>query len=124
MNVILWILASVLAGVFLGAGLMKIFQPRQKLASSGMGWAEDFSLGAVKTMGVLQVAAVIGLILPAVLNIAPVFVPLAALGLAVMMIGAVIVHLRRNEARMILANIVLFMLAAVVVWGRFGPYSF
>ncbi|MGW1784839.1 DoxX family protein [Streptomyces sp. NPDC002143] len=124
MNVFLWIIASLLAVAFLGAGLRKIGQPKEKLAASGMGWAEDFSPGAVKAMGILQVAAAIGLILPAALNIAPVFVPLAALGLALMMTGAVIVHLRRNELPTAVPSMVLCLLAVIVVWGRFGPYSF
>jgi uncharacterized membrane protein YphA (DoxX/SURF4 family) len=124
MNIPLWIIASLLAVVFLGAGLMKIGRPKQKLATSGMGWSEDFSPGAIKTMGVLQVAAAAGLILPAVSDIAPVLVPFAALGLALMMIGAAIVHLRRKEPTMAVPNAVLFLLAVTVVWGRFGPYSF
>jgi uncharacterized membrane protein YphA (DoxX/SURF4 family) len=124
MNISLWIIASLLAVAFLGAGLMKIGRPKEKLAASGMGWAEDFSPGALKTMGVLQVAAAIGLILPAALNIAPVFVPLAALGLALMMIGAVIVHVRRKELPAAVPSIALCLLAATVAWGRFGPYAF
>ncbi|MFC9502789.1 DoxX family protein [Streptomyces sp. NPDC057002] len=124
MNVTLWIIASVLAVAFLGAGLTKILQPKEKLATSNMGWAEDFSPGAIKAMGGLQVAAAIGLTLPAVLDILPVFVPLAALGLAVMMIGAAIVHLRRKEATMIVPNLALCLLAVIVAWGRFGPYAF
>ncbi|MFD4603043.1 DoxX family protein [Streptomyces sp. NPDC058464] len=124
MNITLWAVTGLLAAAFLGAGLMKIRQPKVRLAASGMGWAEDFSPGAVKTLGVLQVAAAAGLILPAALDIAPVLVPLAALGLALMMIGAAVVHLRRREPTMVPPNIALFLLAAVVVWGRFGPYSF
>jgi uncharacterized membrane protein YphA (DoxX/SURF4 family) len=89
MNVVLWIIASLLAAVFLANGLMLIAQPKEKLAASGMTrWAQDFSPAAIKAMGALQVAAAIGLTLPAALNIAPVFVPLAALGLVAMMIGA------------------------------------
>jgi uncharacterized membrane protein YphA (DoxX/SURF4 family) len=125
MNVVLWIVASLLATVFLANGLLKIAQPKEKLVASAMtGWAEDFSPGAIKAMGALQLAAAIGLILPAVVNIAPVFVPLAALGLGVMMIGAAIVHSRRHEVQRILPNLVLVAFAAVVVWGRFGPYAF
>jgi uncharacterized membrane protein YphA (DoxX/SURF4 family) len=124
MNVVLWIIASVLAVAFLGAGLMKVAQPKEKLAASGMGWTEQFSPGAIKLIGGLEVLAAIGLILPAALDIAPVLVPLAAVGLVLMMIGAAITHARRNEAQMIAANVVLLVLAAVVVWGRFGPYSF
>ena len=124
MNIVLWIIAIVLAVAFAGAGLMKLTQPKEKLAASGMGWTEQFSPGAIKAIGALEVLAAIGLILPAVLDIAPVLVPLAALGLVLMMIGAAITHARRKENPMIGANVVLLILAAVVAWGRFGPYSF
>ncbi|MGW6656152.1 DoxX family protein [Rhodococcus sp. NPDC055024] len=123
MNTILWILAGVLALVFLMAGLMKIAQPKAKLAESGMGWVENYSAGAVKAIGGVEILAAIGLILPALLDIAPVLVPLAALGLVLVMLGAVVVHGKRKETPMIGVNIVLLVLAAVVAWGRFGPYS-
>ena len=124
MNIVLWIIAIVLAVAFAGAGLMKLTQPKEKLAASGMGWTEQFSPGAIKAIGALEVLAAIGLILPAVLDVVPVLVPLAALGLVLMMIGAAITHARRKENPMIGANLVLLILAAVVAWGRFGPYSF
>jgi uncharacterized membrane protein YphA (DoxX/SURF4 family) len=124
MNVILWTIAGLLAVAFGLAGLMKVAQPKEKLAASGMGWAGDFSAGAVKAIGALEVLGALGLILPAVLDIAPVLVPLAATGLAVVMLGAAVVHARRKENQMIGANAVLLILAAVVAWGRFGPYAF
>jgi uncharacterized membrane protein YphA (DoxX/SURF4 family) len=123
-NVVLWIIAGLLAAAFLAAGTMKAVQPKEKLASSGMAWTEDFSPGMIKLIGVLEVLAAIGLILPAVLDIAPVFVPLAALGLVLMMIGAAIVHARRKELAGMVPGLVFLVLAAVVAWGRFGPYSF
>jgi uncharacterized membrane protein YphA (DoxX/SURF4 family) len=123
-DVVLWIIAGLLAVVFAGAGLMKLAQPKEKLASSGMAWTESFSAGAVKGIGALEVAAALGLILPAVLDIAPVLVPLAALGLVLLMIGAAITHARRKETSNIAVNVVLLLLAAVVAWGRFGPYAF
>ena len=79
---------------------------------------------AIKAIGALEVLAAIGLLLPAALDIAPILVPLAALGLVSIMIGAVVVHARRKENPMVGANVVLLVLAAVVAWGRFGPYSF
>lgn len=124
MNVVLWIIASVLAVAFLLAGLMKLTQPKEKLSASGMGWADDFGAGTVKLIGGLEVLAAIGLILPAVLGIVPVLVPLAALGLVLVMAAAAVVHGRRNESQMIVANVVLLVLAAMIVWGRFGPYAF
>jgi hypothetical protein len=78
----------------------------------------------VKGLGLLEVLAAIGLILPAALDIAPVFVPLAATGLGLMMVGAALTHARRKEFPNIAVNTVLLVLAAVVAWGRFGPHSF
>ncbi|MFD8544596.1 DoxX family protein [Streptomyces sp. NPDC059649] len=124
MNVVLWVLAGVLAVAFLTAGAMKLSQPKEKLAASGMGWTEDVSAQAVKLVGGLEVLAAIGLILPAALGIAPVLAPVAALGLAVLMAGAAVVHARRNEAQMIIVNVALLALAAVLAWGRLGPYPF
>ena len=124
MNIVLWIIAGLLALAFAGAGLMKLAQPKEKLAASGMGWTEQFSPAAVKAIGALELLAAIGLILPAALDIAPILVPIAALGLIALMIGAALTHARRKENPMIGANLLLLVLAAVVAWGRFGPYAF
>ncbi len=124
MNIVLWIIAIVLALVFLGAGLMKITRPKEKLAASGMGYVEDFSAGTIKAIGVAEVLAAIGLVLPAVTGVAPILVPLAATGLVLLMVGAIITHARRKESQMIVVNVVLLVLAAIVAWGRFGPYAF
>jgi uncharacterized membrane protein YphA (DoxX/SURF4 family) len=123
-NVALWIIAGLLAVAFLAAGAMKVVRTKEQLAEAGMAWVEDFSPGMVKLIGALEVLAAIGLILPAVLDIAPVLVPLAALGLVLMMIGAVVVHVRRKEVPAMVPSVVLLVLAAIVAWGRFGPYSF
>jgi uncharacterized membrane protein YphA (DoxX/SURF4 family) len=123
-NVVLWIVAGVLAAAFLASGLMKLAQPKKKLVDSGMGWAEDFGDGAVKAIGALEVLGALGLILPAALDIVPVLVPIAATGLAVIMLGAMVTHGRRRETPLIAVNVVLFALAAFVAWGRFGPYAF
>ncbi|KUL40479.1 DoxX family protein [Actinoplanes awajinensis] len=124
MNVVLWIIAGLLAAAFLAAGAMKVLQPKEKLVASGMGWAADLSDVQVKLIGAVEVLGAIGLILPALLDIAPVLIPIAATGLVITMIGAVVVHVRRNENQAIAPSAVLLVLAAVVAWGRFGPYSF
>ena len=125
MNIVLWVVAGVLALVFLAAGAMKLTQSKEKLAANpNMAWTEQFSPGMIKLIGLLEVLAAIGLILPVVLGIAPVFVPLAAVGLVLLMIGAAITLARRKENQAVAMNVVLLILAAVVAWGRFGPYSF
>jgi uncharacterized membrane protein YphA (DoxX/SURF4 family) len=124
MNIALWIIAGLLAVAFLASGAMKLAQPRQKLAASGMGWAEDFTVGTVKGIGALEVLAALGLILPPALGIAPVLVPLAAAGLVLLMAGAFITHVRRHEAQGMVVTLALLALAALIVWGRFGPQPF
>jgi uncharacterized membrane protein len=124
MNVALWIVAGLLALAFLAAGLMKLSTPKEKLAER-MAWVNDYSAGQVKAIGAVEVLGAIGLILPAVTGIAPVLVPLAAAGLAIVMVLAAIMHLRRGDgAAAVVPTIVLFALAVFVAWGRFGPYAF
>jgi DoxX-like family len=74
--------------------------------------------------GPWRVLAAGGLTLPALLGIAPVLVPLAATGLATIMVGAAIVESRRQEFRHVLLNLAYLALAAFVAFGRFGPWSF
>jgi uncharacterized membrane protein YphA (DoxX/SURF4 family) len=123
MNVVLWIIAGLLAVAFAAAGAMKLAQPRAKLAASGMAWAEDSSDAGVKGIGALEVLGALGLVLPAALGVATVLTPLAALGLTLLMAGAVVVHVRRGESKAVGAPIVLGLLALVVAVLRFGAYS-
>ena len=71
-----------------------------------------------------EILGAIGLILPAVVHVAPILVPLAAVGLILVMIGAAVVHARRHELPNVAICVVLLLLAAFVAWGRFGPLAF
>jgi uncharacterized membrane protein YphA (DoxX/SURF4 family) len=124
MNVFLWIVASQLALVFLATGAMKLLRAKENLAENGMRWTEDFPIPVVKSIGALEILAALGLILPALFDIAPFLVPLAALGLVLLMVGAGATHARRREGWMIVINSIAASLAAVVLWGRLGPVSF
>ncbi|MFI5892180.1 DoxX family protein [Actinoplanes sp. NPDC051513] len=125
MNLALWIAAALLAAVALTGGITKTFVPRKKLAAAhGGGWTGDASDGFVKTLGVLELLAAAGLILPAVLDIAPVLVPVTALCWVALMVGAMITHGRRGETGLVLLNLAYLALAAFIAWGRFGPESF
>jgi uncharacterized membrane protein YphA (DoxX/SURF4 family) len=124
MNLTLWILAGILAAAFAGAGAMKLSQPRQKLAEAGMGYVEDFDDRTIKLIGVLEVLAAVGLILPPALGVAPVLAPLAAIGLVLLMIGAAITHVRRTETPMLAINLAVLAVAAFVAFERLGPNPF
>jgi uncharacterized membrane protein YphA (DoxX/SURF4 family) len=124
-NLALWIVAGVLAFAFAASGLMKLVQPKEKIVASATGgWAQDWSPASIKLIGVAEILGAIGLILPAVLHVAPILVPLAAIGLALVMVGAAVVHSRRKELPNVAINVVILILAAVVAWGRFGPLPF
>ena len=68
--------------------------------------------------------AALGLILPALLGVAPVMVPVTAVCWVLLMVGAMITHGRRGEFGFVLLNLTYLALAAFVAWGRFGPGSF
>ena len=127
MNLTLWIIAGLLAVAYLAGGGGKLIMPKKKIAAIGPSarWVEDFSAGSVKAIGALEVLGAVGLILPAATGIAPVLVPLAALGLVLIMVGAVITRLRRHEPKPMVADLAYLALAGFVAWGRFfGPESF
>jgi hypothetical protein len=106
-----WIVNGLTALIFLAAGSMKVIRPKTALAEMGMAWSADFSAGAIKLIGAAQVLGAIGMILPVLLDIAPILSPIAATGIAVIMLGAVVVHVRRKETAV--PAIVLTLLAVV-----------
>ena len=121
MNLALWLATGVLAVAFVATGLMKLTQSKAAL-STKVGWVEDYSPAQIKAIGAVEILGATGLILPGVTGVAPVLVPIAALGLAVVMIGAAITHIRRGERPFLLLNLVLFALAVFLAWGRLGSY--
>ncbi|WP_174186956.1 DoxX family protein [Nocardia barduliensis] len=123
MNVMLWIVQGLLAALFLLAGITKLTRPRDELTRQ-LPWVDDFSTPVVRGIGAAEFAGAAGLVLPAVTGIATVLTPLAATGLAIIMVGAIVVHLRRGEPPAIAFNTVLLIGAVLVAWGRFGPYAF
>jgi uncharacterized membrane protein YphA (DoxX/SURF4 family) len=124
MNALLWTLQIVLALIFAGAGAIKLIQPRDKLAKTLGGWVDDFPAQLLKPLGVAELLGAIGLIVPPLVHIAPILTPVAASALVVTMVGAMVTHGRRREFTNVAVNVLLAVMAAVVAWGRFGPYSF
>jgi hypothetical protein len=125
MDLALWIIAGLLAAVFLLAGANKLILSKERLASApGGGWVNDFSGRFIRVLGAVEVLGAAGLILPAALDIVPVLVPLAAVGLAAIMAGAAVVTFRREEFVHMSLNVTYLGLAAAVAFGRLGPHSF
>ena len=125
MNTAVWIAQGLLALAMLAGGGMKLAQSKQQLVASGsMDWTEDFPEPQIKGIGTLEVLAALGLILPALLDIAPVLVGVAAVGVVLLMLGAAATHLRRKEGQMVPVNLVIAAIAVFIAVMRFGPESF
>lgn len=98
MTALLWIINILLALAFGIAGLMKLTRPLGALVKMGMTWVSDTSERMVRAIGAVEVLGGVGLILPRATGIAPGLTPLAAIGLATVMLGAVVVHMKRAES--------------------------
>ncbi|GLZ09090.1 hypothetical protein Acsp03_65560 [Actinomadura sp. NBRC 104412] len=119
MNVALWIAAGLLASVALVGGFTKTFVPKEKLATQHGGeWAENVSAGFVKTLGILELLAAAGLILPAALDIAPVMVPVTAICWILLMVGAMVTHGRLGQPKLVMVTLVYLLLAAFIAGGH------
>lgn len=119
MDIALWVLQGLLAVLMVMAGGMKLAQSKDKLAENPrMAWTEDYSDATIRTIGALELAAAVGLVLPWALDIAPVLTPLAAVGVVALMAGAMMTHRRRHEP--MVTNIAIALAAIVVAVGRFA----
>jgi uncharacterized membrane protein YphA (DoxX/SURF4 family) len=122
MNIGLWVL-QVLLGLFFIFHSYLMLRPPQ-MVQGGMKYVLEMPAGLRLFAGVAEGLAGLALIFPAWLRILPWLTPLAAAGLVLLMLGAIIFHVRRKEDPNIGLNAVLGLLALVIVWGRFGPYHF
>jgi len=114
-NVVLWVIQTLLAMLFLFSGGVKLAMPIEPMAKQA-GLPGTF----LRFIGVVEVLGAIGLILPGILRIRTVLTPLAAAGLVIIMIGATVIMFRVNGAVQALTPAVVGVLAAFVAYGRWG----
>jgi len=110
----LWTIQILLAALFLFSGAAKFVMPAEEMTKGMPAW---MSISFVYFIGVCEVLGALGLILPGLLRIKPGLTPLAAAGLVVIMIGAVVVSLPMGLV-MALLPFVTGLLAAFVAYGR------
>lgn len=117
-------LAGALALLFLGSSAMKLLPGRAGAEAAGIKWVEPYPHQAVRALGVAEVAAAVGLVLPGITHVAPVLVPVTAICLAVLMVGAALTHARLREPAHVAVTVVLFALSVFLAWQRLGPHPF
>ncbi|MFO7299254.1 MAG: DoxX family protein [Actinomycetes bacterium] len=118
MNTVLWVAQGLLAVAFLAAGFAKATMKEEELPKK-LPWTEDFPTPVVRLIGVFEILGALGLVLPMLLDVAPMLTPWAAVGLAVIQLGAAVTDARRGESQMIVVNLVLLALAVFVAVNRF-----
>lgn len=116
MNIGLWVAQGLLAVAFGMAGLMKLTTPLAELAKS-LPWVTDLPT-LTRFIGAAELLGAVGLILPSATRIKPGLTALAAAGLVVVMVLAVLFHASRGELPFTAPNFVLGGLAAFIAWGR------
>ncbi|PHX61263.1 MAG: DoxX family protein [Actinobacteria bacterium] len=120
MSFAVWILQFLLAFAFVAAGVTKLVTPTAKLRRR-MAWTETFNPWLIKLIGALELLGGLGLFLPPIVAFVPtVFTLLSAFGLAVMMLGAIVVHLRGKEAREGLPALILLLFLILLINGLFA----
>lgn len=122
MNVFLWLVQIMCAGMFLGYGLRKVTIPRERLRKR-TSWVGDFPHPFVIFIGSVEILGSMALILPGMFRRATLLTPIAAVALAVLMVLGAALHTRRGEYREMLTQEPWFFAAFVfIAWARFGPY--
>ena len=118
MNVALWIIQILLALLFLFAGGMKLIVPAETLQA--MGSPNQIILPGLllKFVGVCEVLGALGLILPGLLHKKPSLTPLAAVGLVILMIGAVALTVAGDGVVAGITPLIVGALCVFVAYGR------
>jgi hypothetical protein len=125
MNTALWIGQILLAALFGLSGALKSTMSRERMLETGQSGAAAYPLPVVRFTAICELLAVLGLILPGLTGVAPALTGWAAVGLVVVMLGAIGMHARLAivghkpaEWRNVGANVVILALAAFVAAGR------
>jgi hypothetical protein len=112
-RVTLWTIQALLATLFLFAGAFRLAVPLATLAKSS-----PLPAPFLKFIGVCEVAGAVGLVLPGLLHIKEWLTPLAALGLSIIMTGAVVVTAATVGVSSAIMPLIVGILAVTIVRGR------
>jgi uncharacterized membrane protein len=115
MKVAYWVIAGLLAAIYGFGGVKKLVQSQDQLRPM-MGWVDAMPMSRVRMIGLVEVLGAVGVIVPALTGVAPGVAVAAAIGLALIQIGAFRLHLSRHELTDLPLNSVLLVLAAAAAW--------
>lgn len=117
MDIALWICQGLLAALFLVSGSAKISMSKPRLLATGQTGVAPFPLPVIRITAACELIAVIGLIAPKATGILPGLTGVAAIGLALVMIGAITSHASLREPIPVAVNIVILATCCFVAAG-------
>jgi hypothetical protein len=118
MNTVTWIIQGLLAAFFAMPAFTKLTSSQEKLIEKKMLESAASHL-PVRGIGLLELLGVFGIILPQLTGILPVLTPVAAVGFALIMLVAFIIHLKRKEFKILPLLAIVFALSLIVAYFRF-----
>jgi len=118
MNIVLWIIQILLTLLFLFAGGTKLFMSEAALKQMAPPNSIVLPILLLRFIGLCEVLAALGLILPGITRIRRGLTPLAACGLLIIMIGAVVTTVMGLGAAAAITPLVAGVLCALVAYGR------
>ena len=121
MNIVLWIIQILLALLFLFAGITKLF-PIIPMPPPPPGmWVPP--MWFLKFIGLCEVLGALGLVLPGLLRRQQYLTVWAAIGLTIIMIGAVVVSVMTLGVATAITPLIAGTLCVFVAYGRRGSYT-
>lgn len=118
MNILLWVIQILLALLFLAAGVPKLIFTVDQMMKNAPPNAIRFPELFMKFIGVVEVLGALGLVLPGLLRRQQYLTPLAAVGLLIVMIGAVVVSIMSTGVATAILPFIAGLLCAFVAYGR------
>ena len=118
MTIALWMVQILLALAFALSGFEKVSQPAEKVRAR-RNWAKHVAPGVIRLIGSLEIFGALGLIVPKATGYLPWLTPVAAVGLVLTMIGAILTHVRLHEAKAVGVPVFLLLLALFIAVGYF-----
>ena len=117
LNITLWLVQVLLASFFVMVGYSHALMPFDEIAKEAT-WMNDMPRWLSLFIGYAEIAGGLGVIIPAATRLTPWLTPLAAVGLATIMILAIPFHVLKGEASVVWIHALFAVLGLFVAWGR------
>jgi hypothetical protein len=124
MDTVITVMQVLLTLLFTSGGLFKLVLPYARFVKiPGQAWANDFKPEHIRLIGVLELGAAVGIVVPLFLHSLTMLTPLAVVGMALVMAGAMATHLRRSEYPNMVGNLIWLGFALFVAYGKLVGFA-